>query len=334
MTKKDGCDMSRFFVGVDIGATKSHALAANEEGRAVGFGTAGPGSYEVIGWEGLQQALRTITDQALGSAGIQWEQVAGAGFGVAGYDWPAEWEPTRQAIESLGFEAPYEFVNDAVIGLIAGASQGWGVAVTAGTSNNCYGRDRNGRQGRMTGCSQFGEYGGAVELVAKAVQAVAMAWTKRGPATRLTQLFCELVGATGEIDLLEGIALRRYYLSPDAAPRVFQVAAEGDEVAQETIRWAGRELGSLAVGVIRQLGFEALEFEVVLSGSLFRGGPMIIEPLQETVRAVAPGARTVRLTAPPVVGAVLLGMEQAGVEPTRFRQRLIESTGELLTGES
>jgi N-acetylglucosamine kinase-like BadF-type ATPase len=326
--------MTRFFVGVDIGATKSHALVANEDGRAVGFGTTGPGSYEVIGWDGLRQALRDITDQALDSAGIQWEQVAGAGYGVAGYDWPAEWEPTRQAIESLGFEAPYEFVNDAVIGLIAGALQGWGVAVTAGTSNNCYGRDRSGRQGRMTGCgTQFGEYGGAVELVAKAVQAVAMAWTKRGPATRLTQAFCELVGATGEIDLLEGLALRSYYLLPDAAPLIFRVAAEGDGVAQEAIRWAGRELGSLAVGVIRQLGFEALDFEVVLSGSLFRGGSMIIEPLQETVRAVAPGARMVRLTAPPVVGAVLLGMEQAGVEPTAFRQVLIESTGELLAGE-
>jgi len=327
--------MTRFFVGVDIGATKSHALVADEDGRAVGFGTTGPGSYEVIGWDGHRQALRTITDQALDSAGIQWEQVAGAGFGVAGYDWPAEWEPTRQAIESLNFEAPYEFVNDAVIGLIAGARQGWGVAVTAGTSNNCYGRDRNGRQGRMTGCgTQFGEYGGAVELVAKAVQAVAMAWTRRGPATRLTQVFCELVGATGEVDLLEGIALHRYYLSPDAAPLIFQVAAEGDSVAQETIRWAGRELGSLAVGVIRQLGFETLDFEVVLSGSLFRGGPMIIEPLQKTVCAVAPGARTVRLTAPPVVGAALLGMEQAGVESAPLRQALIESAGDLLTREA
>ena len=52
MTEKDGSDMTRCFVGVDIGATKSHALVADEEGRAVGFGTAGPGSYEVIGWEG------------------------------------------------------------------------------------------------------------------------------------------------------------------------------------------------------------------------------------------------------------------------------------------
>ncbi len=326
--------MRACFVGVDIGATKSHALVADEEGRAVGFGTAGPGSYEVIGWEGLRRTLRIITDQALDSAGIAWAQVAGAGFGVAGYDWPAEWEPTRQAIAALGFEAPFEFVNDAFIGLIAGSPRGWGVGVTAGTSNNCYGRDREGRQGRMTGCGMaFGEYGGAVELVAKAVQAVAMAWTQRGPATRLTQALGELVGATGEVDLLEGLYLGRYHLLPEAAPLIFQVAVEGDAVAGEVIRWAGRELGSLAVGVIRQLDLEALDFDLVLSGSLFKGGARIIQPLAETVRAVAPGAQLARLTVPPVVGAVLLGMEQAGLRPTTLRQTLIESTEALLSRE-
>ena len=31
-----------YFLGIDIGGTKSHALIADEEGRAVGFGQAGP----------------------------------------------------------------------------------------------------------------------------------------------------------------------------------------------------------------------------------------------------------------------------------------------------
>ncbi len=203
--------------------------------------------------------------------------------------------------------------------------------MSAGTSNNCRGRDRQGREGRVTGCGPWlGEYGGASELVAKAVQAVSMAWTQRGPATRLTAAFIELTGATDVMDLLEGLALERYHLSASVAPLIFQVAAGGDEVAQETIRWAGRELGSLAVGVIHQLGFEELDFEVVLAGSLYDGSPSLIESMQATIQAVAPGARLVRLTAPPVVGGVLLGMEQAGVKTSILRQALIESTNELL----
>ena len=86
------------------------------------------------------------------------------------------------------------------------------------------------------------------------------------------------------------------------------------------------------VGVVRQLGFEALSFEVVQVGSMHNGGPRLLDPMAETVHAVAPGARFVRLTAPPVVGAVLLGMEQGGLDAQALRPALIESTCRLLAG--
>jgi N-acetylglucosamine kinase-like BadF-type ATPase len=323
--------MSKYFLGVDIGATKSHALIADETGQAVGFGAHGPGNHEVVGYQGLIEALNATTGQALSAAGISKNDLAGAGFGIGGYDWPAEREPTHQAIQTLGLTAPFEFVNDAIIGLLAGASEGWGVAVVAGTGTNCRGRDRQGREGRVTGCGPWlGEYGGASELIAKAVQAVALDWTQRGPATRLTEAFMDLTGAADAMDLLEGLALERYQLTAAAAPIVFQVAAEGDQVAQETICWAGRELGSLAIGVIRQLGLEQSEFEVVLIGSLFKGSPALIETMTAAIHQVAPKAHLVRLKAPPVVGGVLLGMEQAGVRYSSLRQVLIESSNAML----
>ena len=83
----------RYFLGVDTGATKSHALIADECGRALGFGESGPGNYEAVGWDGMRQALHTITHQALASAGIAREQITGAGFGIAGYDWPGRPRP-------------------------------------------------------------------------------------------------------------------------------------------------------------------------------------------------------------------------------------------------
>ncbi|MBN1138474.1 MAG: ATPase [Anaerolineae bacterium] len=320
----------RYFLGVDIGGTKSHALVADEEGQAIGFGEGGPGNWEVVGWDGLAATLRAITEQALAAAGIGKEQVTAVGFGIAGYDWPSEWEPTRQAIEAIGLAGPCAFVNDTVIGLLAGASEGWGVAVVAGTSNNCRGRDQQGREGRVTGCGTwFGEGGGAAEMVARAVQMAAMDWTRRGPPTRLSQAFVEAVGAVDLADLLEGLYMGRYELSASAAPLIFQAAAGGDQVAQELIRWAGTELGSLAVGVIRQLGFESVDPEVVLVGSLYDGSPALIEAMRATIHAVAPGARLVRLTAPPVVGGVLLAMEQVGLATSAVRERLIATTRQM-----
>ncbi len=162
----------------------------------------------------------------------------------------------------------------------------------------------------------------------RAVQAVSLAWSRRGPETRLAEAFKERVGAHTLDELLEGLALDWYQINASAAPLVFQVAREGDKIAQDVIAWAGRELASLAIGVIRQLGFEQLEFDIVQVGSLWNGGPLLTGPFRQAVQAVAPGARPVRLTVPPVVGGVLLGMEQVGICSPAVRHNLVESVEE------
>jgi N-acetylglucosamine kinase-like BadF-type ATPase len=183
----------RYFLGADIGSTKTHALIADETGMVVGFGKGGPGNHEAVGYDGLAAALDSAVAQALAAAGLAKEQVAGAGFGVAGYDWPSEREPTLRAIGSLRLHAPVEAANDTILGLVAGAAEGWGVAVVSGTGCNCRGWDRSRqREGKVTGHGVWmGEAAGASELVSKTLQAIAQAWTRRGPSTQLTPAFLE-----------------------------------------------------------------------------------------------------------------------------------------------
>ncbi len=322
--------MQKYFLGIDVGATKTHALIADETGQVFGFGVAGPGNYEAVGWDGYRAALRTSTEEALSSAGVTRDQIAGAGFGVAGYDWPVERPPTIDGIVTLELNCPFEAVNDTIIGLMAGATQGWGVGLVAGTSNNCWGRDKNGREAHITGSGiPYGEFGGAGEIVWKAVQAVSHDWSRRGPSTQLTDVFVQHVGAKDTTDLLEGMRFERYHIDSGAAPLVFQAAEAGDEIARQIIVWAGRELAGSAIGIIRQLEFEELEFEVVMAGSIFKGGSLLLNPLKESILEIAPRACFQLLEAPPVVGAVLLGMEQAGINFASVRETLIENTNTL-----
>jgi N-acetylglucosamine kinase-like BadF-type ATPase len=276
------------------------------------LGESGPGNPDNVGYEGLSRTLEIATRSAMQQAGIAIEQITGAGFGVAGLDFPSQRASTLQAIDVLDLRAPIEAVNDALIGLVAGASGGWGVAIVSGTGCNCWGWDRHRRQGQVTGGGwQMGEYAGSIELAMRAVQLVAYEWTRRGSATQLTPALMRYLGATDVVDLLHGLATDRLRIDAAAAPLIFEVAAQGDAVAIDLIRWAGRELGELAKAVIRQLNFEALKFDVVLLGSMFNGGALLIDPLRESIAELAPGARLVRLQTLPVVGAVLLGMEQA-----------------------
>ncbi len=267
-------------------------------------------------------------------AGLRKADIAGAGFGVAGYDWPSERADTLAAIHTLGLACPVEAVNDTLIGLLAGASQGWGVAVVAGTSNNCWGWNASRtRVGHVTGNgSMFAEFGGASELMWKARSAVAAEYTRRGPATALTQAFMRIAGAPSLEDLLDGLSQGHYRVGSEYAPLVFQLADSGDAVADQCIAWAGRELGSLACGVIRQVGIEHLAFEVVLVGSLYQGGERLIRPMREAIREVAPKVTLVKLAARPVAGAVVLGMAQAGLDGSQIRERLLENTRVHLAG--
>jgi N-acetylglucosamine kinase-like BadF-type ATPase len=326
--------MSRYFLGGDVGATKTHALIADESGQAVGFGEAGPGNHEVVGYDGLSAALETAVSGALAAAGLARQQIAGAGFGVAGYDWPSEREPTLVAIRSLGLGAPVDAVNDTTLGLLAGAAEGWGVAVVSGTGCNCRGWDRSRqREGKVTGHGIWmGEAAGASELIFKTLQAIAREWTRRGPPTQLTPAFVEHTGSRSIEEFLENLTIGNIDVDASAARLVFQVAARGDPVAMGLIRWAGCELGELACAVIRQLEFEKLAFDVVLIGSMFDGGPMLIEPMRQTIQARAPGAYLVRLTVPPVIGAVVLGMQQAGLAALDRRGALMASARKILPG--
>lgn len=323
---------NQLLLGVDVGNTKTHALITSQKGEVLGFAEIGCGSYEMLGLEGYADALLTVTDLALGDAGAAKSDLIGMGFGIAGYDWPSERSIMEQGIDALGVNAPYDYVNDVVIGLLAGTQEGWGVAVDAGTGNNVCGRDLNGRVGRITGNSaRFGEFGGAAELVWRATVEVTYAWTQRGPKTALTQTFMDYAEVETEDALIEGLAMEQIHLPPILAQDIFRLAAEGDRVAQDLIQWSARELGENTNAVIRQLDIQDQSFEVVLIGSLFNAGEAYISPLRATIQSFAPGARLVQLTVPPVVGSVLLAAEAAGLQPGQIRQALIKSTEAYLT---
>ena len=322
----------RYYLGADLGATKTHTLIVDETGRALGFGESGPGNHESVGYDGMFQSMKNGMEQALRAAGLKKEDITGAGFGVAGYDWPSEAQITAETIRSLGLNAPFTFVNDAVPGLVAGAEEGWGVVVVSGTGSNCRGWDReHKREGRVTGHGVLmGEGAGGTELLHRSMQLIGYAWSKRGPMTALADAIVKYIGAKDLEDLMRGYTTYEFEIGAEAAPIVFRVAEEGDPVAQELIHWAGCELGEMANAVIRQLEFENLAFDVVMTGSMFEGGARLIKPMRETIHKLAPKARLVRLTAPPVLGAAMLGMEAGGVAITpEIRKTMKESISVL-----
>ena len=70
----------------------------------------------------------------------------------------------------------------------------------------------------------------------------------------------------------------------------------------------------IRVNVDGRLGMEQDEFAVVPFGGVFKAGDLILGSFQETIGAVAPRARVVEPRFKPVVGAVLLALDDISVE--------------------
>jgi N-acetylglucosamine kinase-like BadF-type ATPase len=325
--------MTDYFLGADLGGTKTRVMIADSAGSVVGFGEGGPGNHESIGYRGAKTSLQTAAAAAFSSAGLKPDQICGSGFGVAGYDWPNEKQPTFDVINSLGLGGRIELVNDVELGILAGSPRLWGVAVVSGTGCNCRGWDeQRTRFGRVTGGgTEFGEGAGAGELIFKTCAALGRAYTGAGPATALAEEFCKRTGCADLAELLQELICRNIELDASDAPLVFEVARKGDPVAVEIVRWAGRELGIMASAVIRQLGFESIDFDLVQIGSMFDGSPLLTEEMKNVVHEHAPHANFIRLQEPPVLGAVLLGMQAAGRNSfTGERAELVATLPEFL----
>ena len=323
----------RYFLGVDVGSSKTHALLANESGQALGFGTAGAGNWQTVGYDGLKAALHLAVDAACATADIQKDEIVGAGFGVAGYDFPTtDRQPHLETLATLGLVCPVDVVNDGINGLLAGTSNGIGVSLAAGSGVNCCGRGANGEEGRIVGNgSDFGEFGGGIEMAWKGLHQVNYAWIQRIPPTALTQIYLDALGASDVLDMMEGLSNERYHLYPAIAVQIFEAAQKGDAAAQEVVNWASEELAWLAIAVARQIGMQDKEVEIVLSGSIFNAGEILIKPMQAHILGHVPQAQFTHLSAPPVVGATLLGMQVGGFDGYAVRDDLIRTTQGAIT---
>src|SRR5262245_66624648 len=110
----------KYFLGIDVGSSKTHALIVDEMGICIGFGKSGGGNHQGVGYDRLTEVLQESFAGARTMSGVEVAYITAAGFGVAGYDFLSDREGHLQAIASLGLSCPVEVVNDGMNGLLAG----------------------------------------------------------------------------------------------------------------------------------------------------------------------------------------------------------------------
>jgi N-acetylglucosamine kinase-like BadF-type ATPase len=313
-------DGRRLLLGVDGGNTKTVALVAEPDGTVAGAGWAGCSDlYNAPSVEAALGAVAEAVSAALGQAGATGADVGAACFGMAGADWPEDFELLRSELPPrLELRSEPLILNDAIAPIRAGTPDGVGVAVVCGTYGVAGARNAAGEVFHL---GFWPDSTGARPLGSAALHAVWRAALDMGPETSLTARALELYGAARPMELLHEFTRRGglpQYAGDRMAAVVLDEADAGDPVAREIVDIQGRILSSEALACARQVGMDDGPFRLVLAGGVMR------HPTTRLVNMIAEGipeAEPVRSTDEPVVGALLFAFDRAGLTPDIERMR-------------
>jgi N-acetylglucosamine kinase-like BadF-type ATPase len=335
---RDGARRSPVAIlAVDGGNSKTDAVLSDANGRVLGSArTVGPsnvgrteGSVDVVGDAIVAAARRAGLDPARGPV------ARAAVYCLAGADSPSDERAIGRALARRGWTHDLEVRNDTAAVLRAGTDRGWGIGLVCGAGINCIGVGPTGGVARFAALGELsGDLAAGGEWIGRAALGAAVrAQDGRGPRTVLERVVPRHFGMATPEPLAR--AMFRGAIPTDRLvelpPAVFRAARSGDRVARDILDRLADEVVVMTTAAIRRVRVAATDVDVVLGGGVFQARDAeFIARIRTGVTAVAPAARVTTLAVPPVVGALLLGLDGIGA-PARAgaRARAALANGQL-----
>ena len=293
-----------YYCGWDGGGTKTEVCIQHENGETASqsFGPLNVnGSSKETVEKTVREAVNCMHCQPGGLA-----DCAMLVIGMAGVSNRDAAEMVTQAVRQAGYAGPLRLRGDQEIAL-AGAIQGHGAVLIAGTGAICYGRDPAGNSFRVGGWGYLIDDGGSGYAIGRDIlMAAARAEDGRGKDTCLKQKALEALGAEdirGMITWLYAPGTGKKEIAA-LAPLLLPALEAGDEAACEIARKAANDLAELVITGWRKTGMR--DGEAAMTGSILnRFGP--IRAMTEAhIHAALPDVRLISPRFSPARGAAIM----------------------------
>jgi N-acetylglucosamine kinase-like BadF-type ATPase len=308
-------------LAVDGGNSKTDVALVSASGTLLSW-VRGPGS--AIGVADAAALIARLAAVAARTAGLDPGALAGvhAACYLAGADVPWQVAARRDAIRATGLCGSVEVGNDAWALLRLGASAAApAVGVVCGAGLKCVARAGAEHYEFPSLGWQTGDLSGAGDFLAReTVRVAARAEDGRGPDTSLRGAVREHLSVPSVRAVAERLLTGE--LTEDGltvlVPVVLDHARDGDPVAASVVSELATEVAVTARAARR--GLEGRGLAVAGPWTLALGGGLFADPAGRfftAVRTAAPWLEEeftlAAVDAPPVAGAALLGLDQAGV---------------------
>lgn len=296
-------------LGIDAGASKTECLLADGKGVVLGKARGPGGNFQLYDEDEVEFVLAELTARALGGyAGV----VDTLCVGMAGAGRERDFRAMQRILARLGRARENIVTHDALIALVAGAGEQYGVVLIVGTGATVYGVNRSGVTARAGGWGPLlGDEGGGYWMGLRALQAIVRAHDGRAKPTLLRESVLARLGIDDTESLVHRI-YREFARDEIAAlaPLVQQAADAGDDAAQGIINDAIREFTRSVESVIGQLDLAGENFRLVLSGGMWQAVPVLRQDFERVAKKIAPWVTVQLLEVEPARGAVQLALER------------------------
>jgi N-acetylglucosamine kinase-like BadF-type ATPase len=314
-------------LAVDGGNSKADVALVGPSGELLAAVRGPTISHQAVGLETGMERLEEFIREAAAAAGIEHPPYAEIGvYTVAGADYPSDVRLLTRALGERSLAVRDEVLNDSFGALRAGTDRDWGVVLICGQGINAAAVAPDGRRAGFPAVGAIaGDWGAGTSIGMEGLAAAIRGLDGRGPRTTLERLVPEHFGLARPAAVTRAMYTGRIRERrvAELSPVVFEAAKAGDAVARSIVDRLAAELVAMARALIRRLHLSRLDPDVVLGGGVFRTDDQaFFDALAAGIAAIAPQARLVRLTAPPVVGAALIGLDRlAGhaVDPATAR---------------
>ncbi|MEV5660121.1 N-acetylglucosamine kinase [Streptomyces flaveolus] len=309
--------LSASVLAVDAGNSKTDVAVVSADGEVLATARGGGFRPPAVGVGPAVDALAEAVTRAFAAAGVTGVDHVSAC--LANADLPVEEEELSAALHARAWGTTVEVRNDTFAILRAGVTEPRGVAVVCGAGVNCVGMRPDGRTARFPALGRIsGDWGGGWALAEEALWHAARAEDGRGEPTALARALPAHFGLHSMYALIEALHLR--HIEPvrrhELAPVLFATAADGDPVARAVVDRQADEVVAMATVALTRLDLLGERTPVLLGGSVLAARhPRLDDRIRELLAARAPKAVPRVVTAPPVLGAVLLGLDRTGAAP-------------------
>jgi N-acetylglucosamine kinase-like BadF-type ATPase len=314
---------ARGVLAIDAGNSKTDVAVVADDGTVLGKARGGGFQPPAVGVEAAVDALARTVAAAAAAAGVTPASgplprpfVAHVSACLANADLPVEERELAAAVQARGWGRTTEVRNDTFAILRSGVDEPRGVAVVCGAGINCVGMLPDGRTARFPAIGRIsGDWGGGSGLAEEALWFAARAEDGRGEPTALARTLPAHFGLGSMDALIEALHLGRISSARkhELAPVLFATSADGDPVARSLVHRLAQEVVALSTVALARLDLLDEETPVLLGGSVLAARhPELDEHIGKLLAAKAPKAVIEVVTAPPVLGAALLGMDRTG----------------------